>query len=60
VPVEPNNKRRLPLVLPERLRPRTKAGKVGMVAGGLVAGLIAVDLLALVATAVLAATAAAR
>ena len=48
------------MILPKRFLPRSKAGKVGMLAGGVVAGLIALDLIALVATAVIAATAAAR
>ena len=48
------------MILPKRFRPRTKAGKVGMVAGGIVAGLIALDLFALVATAVIAASAGGR
>ena len=48
------------MILPKRFRPKTKAGKVGMVAGGIVAGLIALDLFALVATAVIAASAGGR
>ena len=44
----------------KRFRPKTKAGKVGVVAGGIVAGLIALDLIALVATAVIAASAGSR
>ena len=39
---------------------KTRAGKVGMLAGGVVAGLLALDLIALVATAVIAASAGAR
>ena len=50
----------MPVMLPKRLRPRTKAGKAGMIAGGVVAGLLALDLLALAATAIFAATAGAR
>ena len=37
-------------------KPKTRAGKVGMIAGGVVGGLIALDLLALAAVAVVAAT----
>ena len=48
------------MIIPQRFRPKTKAGKVGMLAGGVVAGLIALDLIALVATAVIAASAGAR
>ena len=48
------------MILPKRFRPKSKAGKVGMIAGGVVAGLLALDLIALVATAVIAATAATR
>ncbi len=41
----------------ERLpKPRTKAGKAGMIAGGVVGGLLAIDLIALAATAIFAAT----
>ncbi len=46
-------KKRLP-------KPKTKAGKAGMIAGGVVAGLLALDLIALAATAVVAATMASR
>ncbi|HEY8592702.1 MAG TPA: hypothetical protein VIL42_07540 [Sphingomicrobium sp.] len=48
------------MILPKRLRPKTKAGKAGMIAGGVVAGLIAIDLIGLVVTAVVAGTAALR
>jgi hypothetical protein len=41
-------------------KPKTKAGKAGMIAGGVVAGLLALDLIALAATAVIAATVASR
>lgn len=51
---------RIPLVLPKLRKPRSKAGKAGMLAGGIVAGLLALDLLALAATAVIAATAGTR
>ena len=51
---------RLPVILPERLRPKSRAGKAGMIAGGIVGGLIALDLIALAATAVIAATAGSR
>jgi len=51
---------RLPVILPEKLRPKSKAGKVGMVAGGILAGLVALDLVALVAVTVFAAGAGAR
>jgi len=50
----------MPVILPTRLRPTTRAGKVGMVAGGILAGLIALDLVALVAATVFAAGAGAR
>ena len=41
----------------ERLpKPKTKAGKAGMIAGGVVGGLLALDLIALAATAIFAAT----
>lgn len=43
-------------LVPRIPKPRTKAGKVGMVAGGVIGGLIALDLLAIAATAVIAAT----
>ena len=42
--------------VPKLRRPRTKAGKAGMIAGGVIGGLIALDLLALAATAVITAT----
>ena len=42
-------KKRLP-------KPRTKAGKAGMIAGGVVGGLLALDIIALAATAIVAAT----
>ena len=48
------------MIIPRRFRPKTRAGKVGMLAGGVVAGLLALDLIALVATAVIAASAGAR
>ena len=47
-------------LIPRQLRPRTRAGKVGMVAGGIVAGLVALDLIALVAVTVFAASAGGR
>ena len=37
-------------------KPKTKKGKAGMIAGGVIGGLIALDLLALAATAVITAT----
>jgi len=46
--------------LPKLPKPKTKAGKAGMIAGGVIGGLIALDLLALAATAVIAATAGLR
>ena len=46
--------------LPKLPRPKSKAGKAGMIAGGVIGGLIALDLLALAVTAVIAATAGAR
>ena len=48
------------MIIPRRFRPTTRAGKAGMLAGGVVAGLIALDLIALVVTAVIAASAGAR
>ena len=48
------------MIIPKRFRPKTRAGKLGMLAGGVVAGLVALDLIALVATAVIAASAGAR
>ena len=36
--------------------PKTKAGKAGMIAGGVIGGLLALDLLALAVTAVVAGT----
>ena len=47
-------------ILPKFPRPKSKAGKAGMIAGGVIGGLIALDLLALAVTAVIAATAGAR
>ena len=41
--VEPEKKRRLPF-----LRPKTKAGKAGLIAAGVVGGLLALDAIALV------------
>lgn len=43
-------------LIPRLPKPRTKAGKAGMIAGGVIGGLIALDLLAIAATAVVAAT----
>ena len=43
-------------LIPERFRPKSKAGKAGMIAGGVVGGLLAIDLIALAATAIFAAT----
>lgn len=43
-------------LVPKLPRPKTKAGKAGMIAGGILGGLIALDLLAIAATAVVAAT----
>ena len=43
-------------LVPRLPRPKTKAGKAGMIAGGVIGGLIALDLLALAATAVVTAT----
>ena len=37
-------------------KPKTKAGKAGMIAGGVVGGLLALDVLAIAATAIFAAT----
>jgi hypothetical protein len=37
-------------------KPKTKAGKAGMIAGGVVGGLLALDVIALAATAIVAAT----
>lgn len=36
-------------------KPKTKAGKAGMIAGGVVGGLLALDVIALAATAIIAA-----
>jgi len=43
-------------LIPKLPKPKTRAGKAGMIAGGVIGGLIALDLLALAATAVVAAT----
>ena len=43
-------------LIPKLPKPKTKAGKAGMIAGGVIGGLLALDLLALAATAVVAAT----
>ena len=43
-------------MIPKLPKPKTKAGKAGMIAGGVIGGLLALDLLALAATAVIAAT----
>jgi hypothetical protein len=37
-------------------KPKTKAGKAGMIAGGVLGGLLALDVIALAATAIIAAT----
>ncbi len=37
-------------------KPKTKAGKAGMIAGGVVGGLLALDLIAVAATAIFVAT----
>jgi hypothetical protein len=37
-------------------KPKTKAGRAGMIAGGVVGGLLALDVIALAATAIVAAT----
>jgi len=42
--------------VPKFPKPKTKAGKAGMIAGGVLGGLIALDLLAIAATAIVAAT----
>jgi hypothetical protein len=47
-------------LIPKLPKPKTKAGRTGMIVGGVVGGLIALDLLALAATAVIAATAGLR
>ena len=47
-------------LIPKLPKPKTKAGKAGMIAGGIVGGLLALDLLAIAATAVVAATAGLR
>jgi hypothetical protein len=44
----------------KRFLPKSKAGKAGAIAGGVVGGLLLLDLIALVATAVIAATAGSR
>ena len=52
---------RMPIrFVPKLPQPKTKAGKAGMIVGGVVGGLLALDLLALAATAVIAATAGLR
>ena len=43
-------------LIPRLPTPKTKAGKAGMIAGGVIGGLLALDILALAATAVIAAT----
>ena len=43
-------------LIPKLPKPKTRAGKAGMIAGGVIGGLLALDLLALAATAVVAAT----
>ena len=43
-------------LVPKLPKPKTRAGKAGMIAGGIIGGLIALDLLALAATAVMVAT----
>ena len=43
-------------LIPKLPKPKTKAGKAGMIAGGVLGGLIALDLLAIAATAVIAGT----
>ena len=48
------------MIIPKRFRPKTKAGRAGAVVGGVIAGLVALDLIALAATAVIAATAGLR
>ncbi len=47
-------------LIPRLPRPKTRAGKAGMIAGGILGGLLALDLLAIAATAVMAATAGLR
>ena len=47
-------------LIPKLPKPKTKAGKTGIIVGGVVGGLLALDLLALAATAVIAATAGLR
>jgi hypothetical protein len=47
-------------LVPKLPKPKTKAGRTGMIIGGVVGGLLALDLLALAATAVIAATAGLR
>ena len=43
-------------LLPRLPRPRSRVGRAGMIAGGILGGLVALDLLALAATAIVAAT----
>jgi hypothetical protein len=50
----------MPIILPKQFRPKTKAGKAGALVGGVFAGLVALDLIAFAATAVIAATAGLR
>ena len=47
-------------LIPKLPQPKSKAGKAGMIVGGVIGGLVALDLLALAATAVIAATAGLR
>ena len=48
------------MIIPRRFRPKSRAGKAGMIAGGIVAGLLALDVLAVAATAIFVATAGSR
>ena len=43
-------------LLPKLPKPKSRAGKAGMIAGGVIGGLLALDLLALAVTAVVAGT----
>lgn len=47
-------------LIPKLPKPKSRVGKAGMIAGGVIGGLIALDLLAIAATAVIAVTVGSR